>query len=73
MRFLIQQGVDTPGLEKYRAHYSVKTESAAALAKQLDFAKLKLVHYQTMDQQLFSQETALWEAEVVAVEAKIAA
>ncbi len=73
VRFLIQQGIEIPGLERYRAHYSIKTESAAALAKHVAFAKIKLVHYQTMDQSLFSQETALWEAEVIAAEAKLAA
>ena len=73
MKFLIQQGIEIPGLEKYRLHYDIKTESAAELAKHVDFCEFKLVHYQTMYQSLFAMETALWEAEVTAAKAKLAA
>ena len=37
VKFLIQPGIEIPGLEKYRLHYDIKTESAAALAKHVDF------------------------------------
>ena len=33
VRFLIQQGIEIPCLETYRAHLSVKTESAAAMQR----------------------------------------